>query len=118
MNVEKVKEGINKLKDMIKPEGVIDIKYTLEPIEKNEFYMSVKYIVPDDSPYLRIHSMSQNDIFRQDLNRELKTNIDAYMNVRVIITSSGITSESYYEEREGHSRRQNESIEKIKGLLK
>ena len=77
MNVEKVKEGINKLKDMIKPEGVIDIKYTLEPIEKNEFYMSVKYIVPDDSPYLRIHSMSQNAIFRQDLNRELKTNIDA-----------------------------------------
>ena len=46
--------------------------------------------------------------------KELKTNIDAYLNVRVIITSSGISSESYNKEREGHSRRQNESIEKIK----
>jgi hypothetical protein len=117
MDEKKLKDGIDRLKNMIKPNGVIDIEYTLKHIEDNEYYMSVTYIVPDGSPYLNNLSRVESNMFRVDLNNELKRNILSYINVKVIITSSSIAAESYHKGREGHSQRQNEAIEKLKGLL-
>jgi len=82
-------------------------------VTKDEYYMSVTYIVPDDSQYLRSHNMRQSDLFRMELNDELKRNIWAYLNVRVIINSTGIRSESYNERVNESDTKQNDAIQKL-----
>jgi hypothetical protein len=118
MNEKQLRMALVKLMDIILPKEVIDIDYDIEPTDtKDEYYMSVTYIVPDDSQYLRSNNMRQSDLFRMELNDELKRNIWAYLNVRVIINSTGIRSESYNErvnERVNESdTKQNDAIQKL-----
>lgn len=90
---------INKMIGVIKPKGVTDIKFRLTPlgIREDEFYMNIKYIVPDDSPLLKMGKSlrSLNDI-KMEWNHEIKKSIKNYFNVDVIINSTGMSSESYH----------------------
>ena len=114
MNEKQLRMALVKLMDIILPKEVIDIDYDIEPTDtKDEYYMSVTYIVPDDSQYLRSHNMRQSDLFRRELNDELKRNIWAYLNVRVIINSTGIRSESYNERVSESDTKQNDAIQKL-----
>jgi hypothetical protein len=58
--------------------------------------MNITYIVPDDSEYLRSSNMRFSDNTRINWNYEIKKSIKGYFNVDVIINSTGIKSESYY----------------------
>ena len=114
MNEKQLRMALVKLMDIILPKEVIDIDYDIEPTDtKDEYYMSVTYIVPDDSQYLRSHNMRQSDLFRMELNDELKRNIWAYLNVRVIINSTGIRSESYNERVNESDTKQKDAIQKL-----
>lgn len=91
---------INKMIGVIKPKHVLDIKYTLEPMgdgDDDHYYMSINYIVPDDSPLLKMGKSlrSLNDI-KMEWNHEIKKSIKNYFNVDVIINSTGMSSESYH----------------------
>ncbi len=99
MSEEQLTNAIKKLTNVIKPNGVLGITFRLEPlgIRNDEYYMNITYIVPDDSPLLKMGKSprSFNDI-RMGWNNEIKTAIKNYFNTDVIINSSGISSESYY----------------------
>lgn len=91
---------INKMINVIKPNGVSDIKFRLDPMsirDDEEYYLSITYIVPDDSEFLRSVSMRDSDIYRQKWNDEIRNMIKNYFNTRVIINASGIMSQSYYD---------------------
>lgn len=94
MSEEKLTKLINKMINVIKPNGVLDITFRLEPlgIRNDEYYMDINYIVPDDSPYLR---ETHRDI-RTKWNGEIKKSIKNYFDTDVIINSTGMSSESYY----------------------
>ena len=94
LSEEKLTILINKMINVIKPKGVTDINFRLTPlgIRDDEYYMDIKYIVPDDSPYL---TLKHRDI-RLIWNNEIKKTIKGYFDVDVIINSTGMSSESYY----------------------
>ncbi len=89
---------IDKMINITKPKGVLEIDYNLTPLgfTDNEYYMNITYIVPDDSEYLRSSDMRDSDITRISWNREIKNTIKNYFDANVIINSSGIQSETYY----------------------
>lgn len=94
MSEEQLTNAIKKLTSVIKPKGVTDIKFRLTPmgIRDNEFYMDIKYIVPDDSIYLSTSTIDD----RLKWNNEIRYSIKSYFNTDVLINSTGISSESYY----------------------
>ena len=105
MSEEQLTNAIKKLTNVIKPNGVLGVTFRLKPlgIRDDEYYMNITYIVPDDSEYLRSHNKftamrNSNDkgLIRIRWNNEIKTAIKNYFNTDVIINSSGISSESYY----------------------
>jgi hypothetical protein len=94
MSQEELTNAIKKLITVIKPVGVSDITFSLEEmgIRDKEYYMFVRYIVPDDSDYLK-----RGDIdLRVEWNNEMKKAIKNYFNADVIINSTSISSESYH----------------------
>ena len=99
MSEEQLTNAIKKLTNVIKPNGVLGITFRLEPlgIRNDEYYMNITYIVPDDSPLLKMGKSprSFNDI-RMEWNYGIKNSIKNYFNTDVIINSSSISSESYY----------------------
>jgi hypothetical protein len=96
MSEEQLTNAIKKLTNVIKPNGVLGITFRLEPlgIRNDEYYMNITYIVPDDSELTSLR-LDSDDI-RIRWNYEIKTAIKNYFNTDVIINSSGISSESYY----------------------
>ena len=97
MNQKQLEKMIGKMMNIIKPNGVSNMEFVLDPINKNEYYMEVTYIVPDGSEFLRSNNMRTSDDYRDKWNREIKNTIKNYFDVEVIISSSSIKSESYHE---------------------
>jgi hypothetical protein len=96
MNQTQLEKMIGKMFNIIKPNEVSDMGFNLEPLDNNEYYMRVTYVVPDDSEYLRSNNMRNSDYVRSLWNREIKNTIKDYFGVDVVISSSNITSKSYY----------------------
>ncbi len=98
MNQKQLEKMIGKMMNVIKPNGVSDMDFNLQPLEiyENEYYMNVTYVVPDGSEFLRGDNMKKSDAYRSQWNHEIKNTIKNYFNVDVIINNSGIQSESYY----------------------
>jgi hypothetical protein len=97
MTQEQLEKMIGKMMNIIKPNGVSNMEFVLDFINKNEYYMGVTYIVPDGSEFLRSNNMRTSDDYRDKWNREIKNTIKNYFDVEVIINSSSIKSESYHE---------------------
>ena len=97
---ENLEKMITKMVSVIKPNGVSHIEFEIKPIDKNEFYMSVTYVVPDDSPYLKMGTSPRtfNNI-RNEWNSSLSKSIKNFFDTKVIINSSGISSESFYKQK-------------------
>jgi len=98
MNQKQLEKLIGKMMNVIKPNGVSDMGFNLEPMEtyEDEYYMRVTYIVPDGSEFLRRDNMKKTDVYRDQWNREIKNTIKNYFNVNVVVSSSSIDSESYH----------------------
>jgi hypothetical protein len=99
MNQKQLEKMIGKMMNIIKPNGVSDMGFNLKPLEtyENEYYMDVTYIVPDGSEFLRRDNMRKSDSYRDQWNHKIRNTIKNYFDVKVIISSSNITSESYHE---------------------
>ena len=98
LSEEKLTKLIKKMINVIKPNGVSDISFRLEPltIRDDEYYIHLTYIVPDDSEYLTpSHMRSMIDI-QTNWNYEIKKSINDYFNTVVFVGSTNIASESYY----------------------
>jgi hypothetical protein len=98
MRQEILDKLINKMIKHIKPNGVSELIYTLEPTDDTgeEYYMMVTYVVPDDSEFLPKFNMRNSDFNRKSWNTEITKTIKDYFDIRVIISNSSIQSESYY----------------------
>jgi hypothetical protein len=98
MNQQQLEKMIGKMINVIKPNGVSFMEFKLDPLDihGNEYYMSITYIVPDDSEFLRSFNMRDSDKQRTLWNREISKTISDYFDVKVIISSSGVSAESYY----------------------
>jgi len=94
MNPKQLKMVIGKMMNVIKPNGVSNMNFHLTPINKNEYYLEVTYIVPDGSEFLG--DLKKTDYYRSGWNREIKNTIKNYFDIDVIINSSGVQSESYF----------------------
>ena len=94
MNPKQLKMVIGKMMNVIKPNGVSNMNFHLTPIDKNEYYLSVTYIVPDGSEFLG--DFKKTDVYRSRWNREIINTIKNYFDIDVIINSSGVQSESYF----------------------
>lgn len=100
MSQEKLEKMITKMFSVIKPKGISHIEFEIDPIDSNEYYMSVEYIVPDDSPYLRMGTSPRTyDNIRSEWNLSLKKSIKNFFDTKVIIDSSSISSESFYKQK-------------------
>lgn len=99
MNQQQLEKMIGRMMNVIKPNGVFDMGFNLKPMKnyKDEYYiMMVTYFVPDGSEFLKRDNMKKTDVYRDQWNREIKNTIKHYFNVNVVIGSSSIESESYY----------------------
>ncbi len=95
MDILKLKKLISKLFQVTKPQGVTDIKFNLDPFGKeptDTYYMGITYIVPDDSPFLKKNTVED----RMSWNEEIRKTIKGYFNTKIIINSTGICQQSYY----------------------
>lgn len=96
---ENLEKMITKMISVIKPNGVSHIEFKIDPIDKNEYYMSVKYVVPNDSPYLKMDTSPRTlNHIRGEWNSSLSKSIKNFFDTEVIINSSGISSESFYKQ--------------------
>ena len=96
---EKLEKMINKMISVIKQYGVSLFDFELDPIDLKEFYMSVKYVVPNDSPYLKMDTSPRTlNHIRGEWNSSLSKSIKNFFDTEVIINSSGISSESFYKQ--------------------
>ena len=99
MSQENLEKMITKMVSVIKPNGVSHIEFEIDPIDKNEYYMSVKYVVPNDSPYLKMDTSPRTlNHIRGEWNSSLSKSIKNFFDTEVIINSSGISSESFYKQ--------------------
>ena len=99
MSQENLENAIRKMLSVIKPTEVSFVDFDLTPIDKDEYYMSISYIVPDDSPILKVKTSPRvYDDLRMKWNEEMKKNLKNFFNAKVIITSTGLSSESWYKQ--------------------
>ena len=100
MNISQrqLEKMIGKMINVIKPNGVSKMEFELNPADNEgyAYYMSVIYVVPDESEFLRSSNMRDSDKQRTLWNREIRNSIKNYFDTDVIITNSGISAESYY----------------------
>lgn len=98
MSEQHLTKLIKKMFNLIKPKGVLDIVFNLKPlgIRDDEYYMDINYIVPDDSKFLTKNPFSIDKDSRYHWNHEITKTIKKYFDVNVIINSSSISSESFY----------------------
>lgn len=98
MSEQHLTKLIKKMFNIIKPKGVSDIVFNLEPlgIRDDEYYLNIKYVVPDDSKFLTLNPFSVDKDSRYHWNHQIKKTIKNYIGVNVTINSSDISSESFY----------------------
>lgn len=109
-----LRNAITKLIKIIKPDGVLEIKFKLEHFHDDRWRMYVRFIVPDGSEYLNGH----NTQTRIDWKNELQNNIFNFLGARIIIDSTSIAGESYQDKMyENKEIKQVEALAKLNNLI-
>ena len=94
INIDRDYKIIKRYLDITKPSGVSDIEFELRPTgDKDEYYMSITYIVPDSSKYLSY--VATKNVARNEWNYQIIKDIQNYFGLRVIINNSGTRSEKF-----------------------
>jgi len=91
-DLNKMNRLIKKILSVIKPDGVLEIKFKLEPISDDEYYLSLKYIVPDDSPALNRKTV---DNYIYQWTDPIHKTIQDYLGISVYIKNKGISAKSF-----------------------
>jgi hypothetical protein len=92
-DITDVKNAINKLITLLKPEEVFDIKVNLRKIgyTEDEYYMTVEYIISDET----ISNLNSSNV-RTIWNNEIGKHIKNYLGIKVYITASSMIKKSWY----------------------
>ena len=105
--------AITKLMKIIKPEGVLEVKFKLEHFHADTWHMYVRFIVPDDSNYLN-NTIREDRIWAIDI----KDAIFDFIGVRIIINSTSIIAKSYQDKMyENKEIKQVEALAKLNNLI-
>jgi hypothetical protein len=102
MSQEQIERAINKMISIIKPNDVLSVDIEVHPIGggievKYEYYLDIRYVVPDDSEFLRSSNMRYSDYNKIKWNKEILDNLRNYLGIDTLINSSVIVSESNYQ---------------------
>ena len=89
---ESVKKSIGAILSVLKPKGVLEIKFDVKPISDDEYYLTLKYIVPDDSPALNRKTV---DNYIYQWTDPIHKTIQDYLGISVYIKNKGISSKSF-----------------------
>jgi len=96
INVDLDTKLIRRYLNLSKPNGVSDIEFDLEPTgDKGEYYMSITYIVPDDSELLKVNPFAIHRDSRYYWNHHITKDIYNFFGLKVIIGNSGISSKKF-----------------------
>jgi len=87
---------VNDIVNSSKPSEVVKIDTKLFHISKNEFYLDVTYVLPDDNGLMSIHNMHILENLKLGWNVAITKTLKGFLNIEVIINNTGVTSESYY----------------------
>ena len=117
---QEIYNRITKLERLLKPEGVLELKFRIEQFDDNRFHCNITFIVPDGSPYLDITRGSLDK--RIEWSKEITDKVWLFLNVRLLPSSTSISSKSYMDRQkmldEGQIKsRQNEALDKIQKML-
>jgi hypothetical protein len=97
MTQDNLERLIEVLFSTIKPIGIETIEFGLRPTNsKNEYYMDITHVVPDNSIYLLVKNQNITNHHMAEWKMEIKRMIKDYFDVIVIITSFGMTQYSFY----------------------
>lgn len=88
----KISNVIKKIINLHKPEGVNDIEFDLEQIDKDEYYLELIFVVPSDSDELKIKHGASNKRRWVD---GIKGAIENYLGVKIIVSSVGVKSSGF-----------------------
>ncbi len=89
---ESIKKSIGAILSVLKPKGVLEIKFKLEPISNDEYYLTLTYIVPDDSPALNRKTV---DNYRYQWTDPIHKTIQDYLGISVFINQIGVSAKSF-----------------------
>lgn len=96
INIDLDTKLIRRYLNLSKPNGVSDIEFDLEPTgDKGEYYMSITYIVPDDSELLKVNPFAIHRDSRYYWNHHITKDIYNFFGLKVIIGNSGISSKKF-----------------------
>jgi hypothetical protein len=91
-NIERDTKLIKRYLDISKPSGVNDIKFKLRPTgDKDEYYMSITYILPDGSEYLNL----SKEHIRYEWNTQIVKDVRNYFGLLLIISNTSIRNEKF-----------------------
>jgi hypothetical protein len=97
MTQDNLERLIEVLFSTIKPIDIETIDFSLRPTNfKNEYYMDITHVVPDNSIYLLVKNQIRTSHYMAEWKMEIKRMIKDYFDVIVIITSFGMTQHSFY----------------------
>jgi hypothetical protein len=90
-NIDRDIKLIRRYLNILKPEGVLDIEFELEPTGDEKYYMYINYIVPDGSEYLKL----SKEHIRFEWNSHIQKDIYNFFGLKVITTRTGIRNEKF-----------------------
>lgn len=93
MDIKAIRSFIKKILKYTKPEGVIDIDFEVNHLIGNEYYLSLEYVLPKGSDYLKTKNMNELDSVRIGWNRSIKKTIETHLGIKIYISSTGVRSE-------------------------
>jgi hypothetical protein len=93
MSITHLKKFLGKMLPILKPKEVLNIEWELSQKTEKEYYLSLTYIVPDNSPYMTFKSLRFSP--RIKWNTEINKSISSHFDIKVFINTSGMRTESY-----------------------
>ena len=93
-NKDKIASLIQKIVKFQKPSGVLDIDVSVDPISDKEYYVSLTFLVPEDSDLLKRPRNFRDNFYRDDkligMKEIIRKSIEDYLSIKVYINQYGI----------------------------
>lgn len=92
--IEGIKTAIKRIVQIQKPNGVLDVEVSVDPISKEEYYVNLNFLVPEESDFLK-RPRNHRDVFYRDerlftLKHNIAKSIEDYLSIKVYINSYGV----------------------------